>query len=133
MKETPHLLQLLLFEYKESIAKVDGEKAANIAVQAVGQFMKFAADYLNQNRPVLMNMAQHSNYSVTLSNGRSVNLAPTVEDIKGSMAPEGQSYVMISGKKNDTQVVDLTNYQDTTDFRQDSGVVDLKTDSGAKW
>lgn len=66
---------LLKYLADEFAATPQGEKLGKLASRGVFQFVEFAREFLNNNRPTTV-FPENDNYGVTLSNNRRVIIAP---------------------------------------------------------
>jgi len=67
-KSVPHLMQLLQVKFEEADGPIDEACAAD--------FVAFAQDYLDKNRPVNLSNQVDQNYQVFLSNQETFVIAP---------------------------------------------------------
>ena len=66
---------LLKYLADEFAATPQGDKLGKLAARGVFQFVEFAREFLNNNRPTTV-FPENDNYGVTLSNNRRVIIAP---------------------------------------------------------
>jgi hypothetical protein len=81
------LLQHLLAQYKAAVSSFESEGSKGELTAGAAQFIEFAREYLNVNRPRTTFVAD-DNIGVVLSNGDRLIVAPyNPESIQGTMAP----------------------------------------------
>lgn len=77
------LLKYLADEFADT---PQGEKLGKLASRGVFQFVEFAREFLNNNRPTTV-FPENDNYGVTLSNNRRVIIAPQANS-RGMMSSD---------------------------------------------
>ena len=77
---------LLKYLADEFAATPQGDKLGKLASRGVFQFVEFAREFLNNNRPTTV-FPENDNYGVTLSNNRRVIIAPQA-NLRGMMSSD---------------------------------------------